>query len=284
MSREEPGPVVVFGGGGWVGSLMALRLAARGCVLAPPSDAVDVRDRSVVSSFVAHHAPRAVLNLAACNPGQGDDGRMQAVNHIGATNVARAAATAGARLVHVSSDMVLDGEHAPYDECATPAPVNAYGRSKAEGERAVLALYPEAVAVRTSLVFDPAAIDRSTAGFARRLEEEGRLVLFSDEIRMPIARSTLVSCLVELVDGDVSGVLNVAGAEPLSRHVFGLRLLEWFGVRGLERVEGAQSAPLGLARPRDLTLILTRARRVLTTPLRTLREELDGHRPHQRHR
>lgn len=276
MPRDDADPhrpLLLFGASGWLGAAVCDVLAGRPLV-APRSSELDVAEANAVAELVARVRPSAVLNLAAVNPGQGDAARMEAINHRGAEHVARAADAVGARLVYVSSDMVLDGEHAPYDESAPPAPVNAYGRSKALGERASLEHAADSVAVRTSLVWDPAEMDRSTAGFARHLAEDPELVLFEDEIRMPITRRCLAAALVELVDADVRGVLNVAGPQPLSRYGIGTRLLRWFGVPGLDRIRPGTAAALGLTRPRDLTLDLGRARAVLRTPLRGVDEEL----------
>ena len=69
-------------------------------------------------------------------------------------HVARAAAAVGARLVHLSTDVVFDGEKgSPYAEEDEPAPVTDYGRDKADAERAVLEAYPGALVVRTSLIY-----------------------------------------------------------------------------------------------------------------------------------
>jgi dTDP-4-dehydrorhamnose reductase len=71
--------------------------------------------------------------------------------------IPRAAAHAKARFIHISTDVISDGENAPYDERAQPNPITSYGESKARGERAVISAHPEAVIVRTSLIygFDP---------------------------------------------------------------------------------------------------------------------------------
>lgn len=265
--------VLLLGGHGFVGD--AVRAALCGRALTAPTRAhVDLRCVDAVGAFIDRSVPGAVVNLAAVNPGQGAPGDMETVNHLAAACVARSCARIGARLVHVSSDMVLDGERAPYTEDAAPAPRNEYGATKARGEQAVLASGADAVAVRTSLVFDPALMDRSTRGFADRLAAGLPLPLYTDEIRMPIARTTLASALAELIDLPLRGVLNVAGAEALSRFEYGARLLEWFDVPDRERVEGVAGARLGLDRPRDLTLDLSLARRVLRTRLRTVDQEL----------
>ncbi|MBI3538419.1 MAG: sugar nucleotide-binding protein [Chloroflexi bacterium] len=63
---------------------------------------------------------------------------MIATNVNGARNVARAAKGCGARFIHLSSDAIFDGEHAPYNEESKPQPIHAYAESKARGEEEVL--------------------------------------------------------------------------------------------------------------------------------------------------
>ena len=82
------------------------------------------------------------------------------------------------------------------------------------------------------------------------------------------------AALVELASLRVTGTLNVAGTEPLSRHDFGVLLLEHFGVTERGRVERARAADLAEPRPRDLTLDVSKARSLLATRLPGVRETL----------
>jgi len=272
--------VLVLGGGGWAGAALVPLLRARGMhVAAPRSAELDVTDADAVHAAIGDLAPRAVMNLAAAQPGS-DAATLDAVNRLGAANVAEAAAGAGVRLVHVASDVVFDGRSAPYSEGAPVCPITDYGRSKAAGEAAVLSAHPAAVSVRTSLLWDPAAQDRGTAGFARRLAAGEPCRLFTDEIRCPLDRAALAECLSRLLDVPARGPLHVAGTEPLSRHEFATLLLEHFGVPGRDQVEAARAADLEAAgappRPRDLRLDVRRAERLLDVRLPGVRELLSG--------
>lgn len=244
-------------------------------MLAPRHAQCDIADpRAVRRAFEASRA-RAVVNAAAANTGERDEALLAAVNVEGARNVAAAAAKAGLRLVHVSTDLVLDGRSPPYRDDARACPVNAYGRSKAAGERAVREASPPAVLVRASHVYDLTTPDPFLAAFAQRLARGEPARLFTDEVRCPIARSALASALAELVTLDVAGTLNVTGAEPLSRFDYGTLLLDWFDVPGRERVEKARAAGLADPRPLDLTLDTSKARSLLATPLTGVRATLE---------
>jgi len=269
--------VLLFGGRGWVGQALAPALRAAGHeVTSPRHDACDIAVAADAERIVAEFRPDAIVNAAAANTGTADEAVLRSVNVDGARHVAVAARRTGARLVHVSTDLVLDGRSPPYSDDALACPVNAYGRTKAAGEAAVLAACPGAVVVRASHVFDPAKPDPSLAGFIERLRAGEPCRLYVDEIRCPIARPVLAAALTELVSLDVAGTLNVAGTEALSRFDYGTLLLGHFRAANRERVERARAADLAEPRPLDLTLDVSKARSLLATSLRGVRETLGG--------
>src|SRR5262245_5147530 len=198
--------VLVLGGHGWIGRALLPALRRRGHTpVAPRHAECDIADPRAVRRALAASRARAVVNAAAANSGERDEALLAAVNVDGARNVAAEAERAGARLVHVSTDLVLDGRSPPYGDDAEARPVNAYGRSKAAGERAVHEACPSAVLVRASHVYDLRTPDPFLAAFAQRLARGEPARLFTDEVRCPIARPALASALAELVTLDVAG-------------------------------------------------------------------------------
>jgi len=223
---------------------------------------VDVRDALAVDRLFEESRPAVVIHTAAQMAGD----EMLAVNVDGARNIARAAARAGARLVHLSSDVIFDGEHAPYDETAPPDPISPYGESKARAERAVIEEYPHAVIVRTSLIYGFDPVDPRT----RQMLDGEMPRLFTDEYRCPIFVDDLADALLELAQNDFAGVINVAGPQRLSRYEFGAKMAQAFRVE--PRFSPALSASYPGRRPRDCTLDTSHARRMLQTPLRGIDE------------
>jgi dTDP-4-dehydrorhamnose reductase len=208
-----------------------------------PTPRVDVLDAEALAAAVAGAA--VVIHTAYRQA----DAR---VNAEGSANVARAAAATGARLVHLSSDMVFSGRHGrPYDERALPDPITAYGASKAEAERLVAEACPEAVLVRTSLIYsDDEPIDPSWT-------------YFDDEIRCPVHVADLAAACLELASRtDVSGPLHVAGADAVSRLQF---------AQLLSGRDDLRSGPTPPDRPRDLRLDCAKARGLLRTQPRGAR-------------
>ena len=147
--------LLVTGGTGYLGSEL-LRAAGPGAAATyfssqPPELPgvewlrLDVRDEEAVGAAFEQARPAAVVHTAYLQEGA----EARDTNVLGSAHVAVAAARAGARLVHVSTDVVFDGRaQAPYSETDTPNPLTAYGRSKLEAERRVLAAHPAALVVR----------------------------------------------------------------------------------------------------------------------------------------
>jgi dTDP-4-dehydrorhamnose reductase len=236
---------------------------------------VDVRDADAVSRLFSTFRPAVVIHTAAAMSGEA----MLATNAAGTRNVARAAADIRARLIHLSSDVIFDGEHAPYDESAPPHPLTPYAESKARAERAVIEKYPAAAIVRTSLIYgfdplDPRTRQTLAGEFPR---------LFTDEYRCPVFVDDLADALIELAGQKPvfsapplrSGVLckktgfsvlNLAGAQRVSRYEFGVKLARAFGVP--PRFEPALTASYPTPRPRDCTLDVSLAQKILRTRLR----------------
>ena len=286
-ARHTIGPtlkLLITGGSGYLGQALLKRspqnweLAATHHAhdLEQPGAAafrVDVRDAAAVAQVMQGFRPDAVLHTAALMSGPA----MLAVNEHGSRNVAAACRRLNARLIHLSSDVIFDGEHAPYDEDSSPAPISLYGESKARAEKAIAEEDPEALVVRTSLIygFDPP--DPRT----RQVIAGEMPVLFTDEYRCPIFVDDLADALLELAAGGADGVpgrraaparLNVAGPDRLSRYEFGIKLIRVFG--SAQRFRGDVSASHPVPRPRDCALDITLARRVLKTRLRSVDEVL----------
>lgn len=182
------------------------------------------------------------------------------VNVRGSTVVVEAAQ--GLRLVHLSSDVVFDGTRGRYREEDAPAPVNSYGQSKAEAERVVAELAPEATIARTSLIYGGAE-----PGPQERLAADGKH-FFVDEIRSPVHVGDLAKALLEVVALELPGPLHLGGADDLSRFDFAVLL-----GADPERIERVNTTP---NRAPDVSLDSSLAGELLETRLRGVYEVLSG--------
>lgn len=274
--------VFITGGTGYLGSVLVRQAGVAGHAVAasyfsqaPFAGAatwlpLDIRDSLAVEDTLDRLRPDVVIHTAFRQSGPD----LLPVTADGAGNVARAAAATGARLIHMSSDVIFDGEReGVYTEADPPAPVSAYGMAKARAEALVTAAHPGAAIVRTSLIYGFDPIDR-VSRFALDVAA-GRSAerLFTDEYRCPIYVEDLAAALLELASLAYAGVLHIAGAERLSRYEFGALIVQAWGAdpAGLR---GALSAESPVPRPRNCALDISRARRLLHTRLRGVREVL----------
>ncbi len=236
----------VTGATGYLGSeLVRLRPDAS-------TERVEVRDAVAVRELFERVRPEVVNHTAYRQ-------EEASVNVEGSENVARAAAAAGARLVHLSTDVVFDGRKGtPYVEDDPLSPVTEYGASKAEAERRVAAAHPEALIVRTSLIVGGAEPSK------HELAATGSGTWFTNEIRSPVQVTDLAEALLELAGLDVSGPLHVAGSDALSR----AELAQLIARRPVATAEAPHTRPL------DCRLDSSRVQALIRTRLRGVREVL----------
>ena len=226
---------------------------------------LDIRCRDDVTALALDALPDAVINAAYR---QAD----WATTADGGMHVAVAAAAAGARLVHVSSDAVFSGTAPGYDETHQPDPVTPYGAAKAAAETAVKGISPAAVIARTSLIIGDgdSAHERLVHALA-----SGAIsgALFTDEVRCPVHVTDLAAALLELAASPHAGVCHVAGADAVSRYELGLLIAARDGLDQAALPAGLRTAS-GLAGAIDVRLDSAKTQALLTTRLRGAREFL----------
>lgn len=203
----------VTGGTGYLGRHVVRGLEAESwSVIAPPSRAIDLRHRESTFAAIKDWKPAAIIHTAYR---RGDRAAIvEATRHI-----AEAAMWCGSRLVHVSTDMVFKGRPAPYVETDHPTPIEDYGRDKADAERVVTTLCPEALIVRTSLLYDrspePSPHERAVLA---AIEGRSNVRFFTDEVRSPALVEDVAAVLTQVAARpELSGVLHLGGPDPLSR-------------------------------------------------------------------
>jgi len=263
--------VLVVGASGYLGSELAAQASAAGQPVAGTSTTgsggwlrLDVTDRSATHELLASVRPSLVINAAYRNT-------SWAACADGAAHVALAAASVGARLVHISTDALHAGRPAPYLDDDEPTPVHMYGAAKAAGETAVAAIMPAAPIVRTSLIIG----DERSQQIRFTLDiVSGRVrgAMFSDEFRRPVHVHDLAAAVLELDALGFAGRINVAGPETVSRLDFGRLVAQAYGMDP-SSVPAGTIAESGLGpRPANVLLDSARASSLLKTRLRPVSE------------
>ena len=219
-------PWLVIGGSGMLGGAVLDELSARGLAAAAPTrDRFDLEMPDGLAAEIARLAPRAVLNLAAFNdvvgaelPARRDE--LFRLNRDAPAALARACAAAEIPLVHISTDYVFDGTGTrPYLEDAPTGPLQAYGRSKLEGERQVLGADPRALVVRTSTLYGPGRRGRPhyVDAVLKQAVAGGDLEVVRQPVSSPTYTRDLAIGLLALLEAGVSGVVHFTNAGQCSR-------------------------------------------------------------------
>lgn len=185
MSRAH---ILLTGAGGQVGWELRRTLGALGEIIAVDADSLDLCDADAVRRYVRDLAPTLIVNPAAytaVDKAEGDAARAHAVNAVAPGVLAEEAARLGALLVHYSTDYVFDGSGtAPWREDDACAPLNVYGATKLEGERAIQASGCAHLILRTSWVYG-ARGSNFLLTMRRLMRERDELKIVADQIGAP---------------------------------------------------------------------------------------------------
>jgi len=291
------GRLLVFGGGGFVGgNLCAVALrdgwevhvadaAVRDALAGATWHRIDITDGAAVEALVREVRPTAVVDLAAVaaiDRAEREREQARAVNVEAARSIAAAARAARAGCVYFSSDAVFAGTAERYAEDDAPNPVNWYGRTKADGERAVREVHPDAAIVRISLVLGFPVTDGNSflASLEKKLAAGTAVPCPVDEIRTPIDVLTLSAAVLELCRGRFSGIVHLGATDSVDRFTLTRRAAALMGFdEALVTPQqpapaGVSSAPAGAAAPparaarhRRGVISVEKARAMLATPM-----------------
>eukprot|EP00892_Ulva_mutabilis_P011197 jgi/Ulvmu1/844/UM010_0218.1 len=310
--------VLVTGGSGYLGQFAVQRLSSEHSVCStwwscpPPEDdsssatvkhvQCDVSSVQAVQQLFDEHGPfDGVVNCAAISqPGacQQDPDRARALNIptalLAALRAQRDARGLEATLVHVSTDQVYDGSRALWTEADSAAPVNAYGQSKLDAERAVRVQWPRHTILRSSIIYGPQSpVPVARPLFVQFVEEvlrtQKECKFFTDEFRSPILVHDLVSVIAFFLssaapsvacgegvsaqapaDADgaaasVAATYNAGGPDRLSRMGIVEAVAQHCGY-GMEAIEAAESASIVRAAPSPLDISMESGKLVGVLP------------------
>lgn len=276
MGRAAPlkGPFVILGAGGMLGRAVGGACAARGIEALRRTKAdCDITDAASVAAALPDGAA-AVINCAAFTDVDGAETRFEAarsVNAHGPRVVAERCRAVGAVLVHFSTDYVFDGRSAaPYRVGRALEPVNAYGRSKAEGERLVHESGARHLILRTSWLYAPWG-KNFVRTIARLGSERPVLKVVDDQRGRPSSCDLLAETTLAMLGAGAEGVHHATDGGECTWFEFATAIVEGLGLPA--RVEPCTSAefPRPATRPAYSVLDLSETER-LVGPRRVWRE------------
>ncbi len=200
--------VLLTGSKGQLGSCFQDRLPAGWDVWATDSDTLDITDLDKVKQAVAQYQPNVIVNAAAytaVDKAETEPELAALINATGPKNLALAAKEAGARLVHVSTDYVFDGEATtPYVETDATNPLGVYGQTKLDGELAVAGVLPEAIIIRTAWVFSEYG-NNFVKTMLRLAKDRDTLGIVADQRGCPTYAGDIAQAIIDLLQKEAEG-------------------------------------------------------------------------------
>ncbi len=149
--------ILLFGRNGQLGWELARCLAPLGEIEAIDKEDLDLDDQQALESYVLEKRPQLIVNAAAftnVDGAQSEEQRAHAINEHAPAILARVAQQLNAALIHFSTDYVFNGQKGePYTEQDQPDPLNVYGKSKLDGETAIIESGCAHLIFRTSWVY-----------------------------------------------------------------------------------------------------------------------------------
>lgn len=223
--------ILLTGADGQLGTELVPALAAHGEVIG-----TTIRDLDVTHPDCAHRiaalGPDWVVHTAAVTDVDGcerEPGTALAVNAEGTRRVAEGCRRAGAGLVYLSTDYVFDGSKgAPYTEWDPPAPLNAYGRSKLEGERAARALAPRWLIVRTAWLYGTRGRNFVKA-ILGKVQAGEPLRVVDDQVGSPTYAADLARAIGLLLSQRRTGLYHLTNSGSCSWCAFAREILRLTG-------------------------------------------------------
>jgi dTDP-4-dehydrorhamnose reductase len=242
----------------------------------------DVLNKEALERYFKLHRPTHIVNCSAyvdVDGAEGKGGRLcHDINVQGIVHLAELAGKYLARLIHIGTDYVFDGEsNLDYVETDPTNPINVYGKTKLEGETRCLEIYPKAVCVRTASLYGPGKEGLIT-GMIRSLESNEIAKHISDQTSTPTYTHDLAEALFDI--RDQSGIFHFVNKGHASRVELleeVKRLLVRKGVSmKCQRIVGVlQSDAHRLAiRPKRSVLSTKKIEPYLSRPIRTWQEAL----------
>ena len=219
--------ILVTGGNGQLGCSLRLASAeSQHRFIFTDIEELDITSATAVEAFFNRENIEVVVNCAAYTAVDlAEDNEEQAdlINHKAVTLLAEACKCHDATLVHISTDYIFSGEaNTPYNEEAKPAPLNAYGRTKLAGERAIMESGCRYIILRTSWLYSEFG-----SNFFKTMQSltatRSELKVVADQVGTPTYAGDLAKAITYIINSgqlDKYGIYNYSNEGKCSWYDF----------------------------------------------------------------
>jgi len=201
------GNIVVFGASGQLGHCFKA-IAERdgiGSMHFPPETEANILDNPALKTVFEKYQPSFCINCAAytaVDKAEDDQEMALKINKTGVENLSRHCAANGSILIHVSTDFVFKGDQStPCNEDSLAEPVNVYGQTKLDGERAVEALLRKYFIIRTGWLYSEYG-NNFVKTMLKLGAERDELKVIADQAGTPTYGMDLAACIIQIIQSN----------------------------------------------------------------------------------
>ncbi|HJH25810.1 MAG TPA: dTDP-4-dehydrorhamnose reductase [Methanophagales archaeon] len=209
-------------------------------------------------SYIIHTA--ALTNVDHC---ERDKRLAWNINVEGTKHIAETARKINAKLIYISTDYVFDGNKGMYKEDEPTNPIDYYGETKLEGEKAVNDL-KDYIIVRPSVLYgwNPVKLNFVTWGI-QELEKGNAINIVKDQFNSPTLADNLAELILELIEKEENGIFHASGSERISRFDFAVKIAKVFDLdKGLIKPITSDQLNWIAKRPMDSSLDTSKISRI----------------------
>lgn len=228
--------ILITGSTGGLGRALVRHLSGKHAVTALKRSDLDLEKPEEIAQSLERHDFDVLLNpagLVSPDACEAQPHKARLANVDGPQALAQACQARGARMIHFSTDYVFSGEpHDLWCEDDETRPVNVYGRTKREGELAVLKACPHALVARVSWLFGLDKPSHPDLMIERALQtDDVRSV--ADKVSVPTSTADVCEWIAHLIEHPAAGVLHLCNSGIASWHSWAettLDIASWLGL------------------------------------------------------
>ncbi|GAB4547642.1 MAG: dTDP-4-dehydrorhamnose reductase [Thermodesulfovibrionia bacterium] len=230
--------ILITGGGGQLGSDCSLVLGGIHDVIVKDSKGLDITDMDAVDMAIQDYTPDIVLNCAAytkVDMAETERKRAWDVNVEGPRNLSMSIKKHGAKLIHISTDYVFDGRRQPpepYTEDDEPSPISYYGKTKLEGERAIMECIDDYAIIRTAWLYGMNGHNFLKTILRLAIKDHQREIrVVNDQYGSPTWTYSLARQISIIIDTDKRGIYHATSEGYTTWYELAVYFLNRIGIR-----------------------------------------------------
>jgi dTDP-4-dehydrorhamnose reductase len=201
------GKILIIGAAGQLGQCLKTVAERRGItdIIFPSESEANILDLSLLDALLEQEKPAFVINCAAftaVDKAEDEVELAKAINETGAANLAKVCQAHGAKLIQISTDFVFGGTEVKLlTEVDDALPINVYGQTKLDGERAIEALLPAHFIIRTSWLYSEYA-NNFVKTMLKLGETRSELNVIADQVGTPTYAIDLANVIFDVIQSD----------------------------------------------------------------------------------